>query len=77
MGLLVGCWPGQVFGAVAQDHRFARARHAVDDAVAVAQAAGQLLLLQVHHAHDAGQLGIRIVSSNKRALWFARALGGT
>ena len=41
-----------MLGAVAQDHGLARAGHAVDDAVAVAQAAGQLLLLHVHHAHD-------------------------
>ena len=48
---------GQVFGAVAQDHGLARAGHAVDDAVAVAQAAGQLLLLDVHHAQDVGHGG--------------------
>jgi hypothetical protein len=44
----------QILGAVTQDHGFAGAGHAVDDAVAVAQAAGQLLLLEVHHAHDVG-----------------------
>jgi hypothetical protein len=48
---------GQVLGTVAQQHGLAGAGHAVDDAVAVAQAARQLLLLQVEHAHDAGQLG--------------------
>jgi hypothetical protein len=48
---------GQVFGAVAQQHGFARAGHAVDDAVAVAQAARQLLLLQVHHAQHVGHFG--------------------
>jgi AcrR family transcriptional regulator len=47
---------GQVLGAVAQDHGLARAGHAVDHAVALAQAAGQLLLLQVHHAHDVRQV---------------------
>ena len=52
---------GQVLGAVAQNHGLARARHAVDHAVAVTQTARQLLLLQVHHTHDAGQLGICIV----------------
>jgi hypothetical protein len=59
MGLLAGVLGlGQVLGAVAQNHGFARARHAVDDAVPVAQGPGQLLLLQVHHAHDAGQVGL-------------------
>jgi hypothetical protein len=75
MGLLLGrAGLGQVLGAVAQDHGLARARHAVDDAVAIAQAAGQLLLLQVHHAHDVGQLGVGIVVVKQRA-WLHAHLG--
>ena len=59
-GLACGVGAGQVFGAVAQHHGFAGARHAVDDAVAVAQAAGQLLLLQVHHAQHVGHFGLHV-----------------
>ena len=57
-GLACGVGAGQVFGAVAQHHGFAGARHAVNDAVAVAQAAGQLLLLQVHHTQHVGHFGL-------------------
>lgn len=58
-GLAAGCAGlGQVLGTVAQDHGFARACHAVDHAMPIAQAAGQLLLLDVHHPHDVWQLGL-------------------
>ena len=48
---------GQVLGPIAQQHGLARASHAMDDTMPLAQAARQLFLLQVHHAHDAGQFG--------------------
>lgn len=46
----------EVLGAVAEDQRLAGAGHAVDDAVAIAEAARELLLLQIHDAHDVRQL---------------------
>lgn len=46
---------GEVQAAVAQDHGLAGAGDSVDDAVAVTQAAGELLLMQVHDAHEVGQ----------------------
>lgn len=45
---------GQVQAAVAEDQGFAGAGNAVDDAVAVAHAFGDLFLLQVHDADDVG-----------------------
>ena len=70
-----GAGLGQVLGAVAQDHGLARSGHAVDHAVAVAQAAGQLLLLQVHHPHDAGQFGVGIAVVEEGALGLHPHLG--
>lgn len=46
----------EVFRAVAEDHGLARPGDAVDDSVSTAEAAGQLLLLQVHDLHDVGEL---------------------
>ena len=43
--------------------------------MAVAQAAGQLLLLQVHHAHDVGQLGVGIGVVKQGALGLHAHLG--
>ena len=43
---------GELLGAVDQDHRLARPRHAVDDPVPLAHRARELLLLQVHHQHQ-------------------------
>jgi hypothetical protein len=69
MGLArCGAGLGKVLRAVAQDHGLARACHAVNHAVPVAQAAGQLLLLQVQHAHDVGQLGVCVVVVKQSAL---------
>ena len=62
---------GQVFGPVAQQHGLAGAGHAVDHAVPLAQAARQLLLLQVHHAHDAGQLGLGVFGKQGALRWHA------
>src|SRR6185369_5098959 len=56
---------------VAQDHGLAGARDAVDDAVTVAQASGELLLLQVHDAHDVRQIDLCKIFLQKE-----RALGG-
>ena len=46
---------GQMGAAIAEDHGLAAAGGAVDDAVAVAQGAGQLFLLQVHDLDQTGQ----------------------
>ena len=50
-----------MFGAVAEDQRLATAGDAVDDAVAFAEAAGQLFLLQVHDADDVGDFRLLVV----------------
>lgn len=52
---------GEVFGAVTEDQRLAAAGDAVDDAVAFAEAAGELLLLNIHDANDVGDFRFLIV----------------
>ncbi len=42
----------EVLGAITQDQRFARTRHAVNHAMPFPQAARQLLLLQVHDTNE-------------------------
>ena len=49
---------GELLRAKDQDHRLARTRRAVDHAVAVAQAARNLLLLQIHHLQQVGQCDV-------------------
>ncbi len=66
---------GQVLGAVAQQHGLARAGHTVNHAVPVAQAARQLLLLDVHDPHDAGHLGGFVAVVKQGALHLHSHLG--
>jgi hypothetical protein len=68
---------GQVLGAEDQDHGLARTRRAVDHAVALAQRARHLLLLQVHHLQQVGQRrrGLRRGAEVERGLRLQPHLG--
>ncbi len=54
-GLLRGL--GEMEAAVAEDERLAGTGDAVDDAVPLAEAAGELLLLEIHYAQEMGNGG--------------------